>query len=272
MRRIAVAVAVVSSLLVASRAHAQDRDALYTCHVPPAGTKVSVSFKPDTEVRDLAVWVSGFTCKNVVFGAELARCAARVDIISPVEMTPKQAVALFVDALDAVGLVATIKQDTIIIKPGKDAALECTEPAEPPSTPATPSTPDPLPPDPSAPDQQVKGWPGIVRLDDTHATVTRALVEQLRADPTPLMKGARIVPSLTDGKPDGFKLYAIRPGSIYAQVGIANGDKITAVNGAPALPPDQAEAAVEKASHGDRFVLGLVRRGKPMTLTITIVP
>src|SRR5579862_5928040 len=97
-----VLLVVVASLSFAARARAQD-DTMYTCKVPAAGVKMSASFAPGTSVRDLAVWVSGFTCKNVVIGAELARCAAKVDVISPTPMTSKQAVGLFVDALDAVG-------------------------------------------------------------------------------------------------------------------------------------------------------------------------
>lgn len=53
-------------------------------------------------------------------------------------------------------------------------------------------------------------------------------------------RAARIVPSVRDGKPHGFKLYAIRPGSIYVVLGLRNGDTITAVNGDDITTPDKA--------------------------------
>jgi hypothetical protein len=259
------AVVVVLSLGFASHAHADDP--LYACYVPPAGTKVSVSFAPDTSVRDLAVWVSGFTCKNVVFGAELARCAARVDIISPVEMTPKQALALFVDSLDAVGLKATIKADTIIIKAGPDSARECNALA-PVAAVVAPAAPDPS----AAVDADGVDLSGATSIDDTHATVTRALVDRLRADHSLILKASRIVPWVQDGKLVGFKLYAIRPTSILARVGLANGDSVVGVSGTPAVDADKTAAALEKAARGDQLVLDLVRRGNRTELTITVVP
>ena len=261
-----VAVVVVVSLF-AARARAQD-DTMYTCKVPAAGVKLSASFAPGTSVRDLAVWVSGFTCKNVVIGAELARCAARVDVISPTPMTPKQAVALFVDALDAVGLVVTVKADTIVVKPGPDAWRECSAASSSSSTLPTPAPPDPSAPPPS--DDDFSAW--IKLIDAEHATIRRALVERLRADPSPILKSARVVPYVKDGKPDGLKLYAIRPSSIFALAGFANGDRVVAIDNVPTPDAAPVEAALEKAAKRDAVTFGLVRRGNPMTLTITVVP
>jgi general secretion pathway protein C len=44
-------------------------------------------------------------------------------------------------------------------------------------------------------------------------------------------KGARVVPAVKNGKPDGFKLYAIRPSSVYSKLGLTNGDTIQSING-----------------------------------------
>ncbi|CAN5906797.1 hypothetical protein BH11MYX2_BH11MYX2_20900 [soil metagenome] len=43
--------------------------------------------------------------------------------------------------------------------------------------------------------------------------------------------GARFVPHVQDGKTNGFKMYAIRPGSSFAKGGLQNGDLVTAVDG-----------------------------------------
>src|SRR5580765_4523172 len=50
---------------------------------------------------------------------EVAKNATRLVIAAPNDMTPKQALKLFIDSMDAAGLVATDKGDTITIKPGK---------------------------------------------------------------------------------------------------------------------------------------------------------
>src|SRR5690349_5384981 len=87
-------------------------DALYACKAAAADAKMTVSFKPDTSIYDLSVWLSSFTCKNVVFSADVAKRASKVTVIAPAAVTPKQAVKLFTDAVDALGLTVTQKGDT----------------------------------------------------------------------------------------------------------------------------------------------------------------
>ena len=71
-----------------------------------------------------------------------------------------------------------------------------------PSTPSVPRTPpDPL-------------LDKIVKVDDTHYTIPTATVDAVYADPQTFARGARIVPSIRNGLPDGIKVYAIRPSSI----------------------------------------------------------
>ena len=41
---------------------------------------------------------------------------------------------------------------------------------------------------------------------------------------------ARIVPSFKDGVAQGFKLFSIRPDSIYSKIGIQNGDVIKRIS------------------------------------------
>jgi len=95
-----------------------DDDQLYKCREASPDTKITVNFKPDASLRDLTVWLAGFTCRNVVFSADVVRAAPTVTVISPHTMTPKQALQLFVDAVEATGLVVTVRSDTIVIKLG----------------------------------------------------------------------------------------------------------------------------------------------------------
>ena len=74
----------------------------------------------------------------------------------------------------------------------------------------------------------VAGWPGwpalagITRVDATHYTLARDLIDRVLATPTPLLRAARIVPAIADGQPVGVKLYAIRPGSPLAETSRTN--------------------------------------------------
>jgi general secretion pathway protein C len=80
---------------------------------------------------------------------------------------------------------------------------------------------------------------GIKKLDDSNYEIDRALVDKVLANPLAFAKGARVVPAVKNGKPNGFKFYAIRPNSVYAKIGLSNGDTLNAVNGFELTTPDK---------------------------------
>ena len=81
-----VAIALVAAALAAAltRPAVADDDApLYACQPVAATTRLTVSFKPETSVADLAVWVAGFTCESVIIAPDVAKYATRVQLITP---------------------------------------------------------------------------------------------------------------------------------------------------------------------------------------------
>ncbi len=111
---------------------------------------------------------------------------------------------------------------------------------------------------------------GIRRVDDTTVEFDRGLADELIADPLPLTKGARVMPSTKDGVSNGFRLYAIRPGSVFARLGFANGDTVTHINGLDVSTADRALAAYDQVRNAKAVTLAVIRRGKPITLTIRV--
>ena len=71
-------------------------------------------------------------------------------------------------------------------------------------------------------------------------TIRRGLLDRLLADPMAVAKSARIVPAFTAGMPAGFKLYAIRAGSLFAALGLQNGDTVVTINGFDLASPDKS--------------------------------
>jgi hypothetical protein len=110
----------------------------------------------------------------------------------------------------------------------------------------------------------------IVVIDGTHRKVTRALVTRLLANPMAALERARIVPAMEHGKPVGFKLYAIRPRSLLARLGLANGDTLVRVNGLELSSADDALQVYTKLRAATSVELELVRLGKPVTIAISI--
>ena len=64
----------------------------------------------------------------------------------------------------------------------------------------------------------------------------------------------------------GYKLYAIRATSLFAHLGIQNGDTLVKLDGADIDDRDQ----LDHARTAKEFVFELVRRGDPFEVTITL--
>jgi len=130
--------------------------------------------------------------------------------------------------------------------------------------------PDPPPAPPDSPDD-LGG--AITKLTDTSFDVDVGVIAKMLASPMQLAKTARFVPAVRDGKPHGFKIYAVRPSSAVAKLGVANGATILSIDG-HAL--DSAENALAlftalRDMHARQTVtVAIERAGKPLTLTYTI--
>ncbi len=156
-----------------------------------------------------------------------------------------------------------------------DGSQPATPPAPPPAAPTMGGDPtagsaaDP-PSDPALDGLIAKT---VQPTSDTTFDVDVAGIDKLLANPVAVGKGARVVPAVANGKPDGFKLYAIRPASLYERLGFVNGDTVKAVNGTAI---DTAATALEvytkirDLKKGDSVSVSLMRRGKPLTLTYTL--
>jgi general secretion pathway protein C len=111
---------------------------------------------------------------------------------------------------------------------------------------------------------------GVKKIDDTTYEIDKGLVEKALANPMALAKGARVVPAVKNGKPDGFKLYAIRPSSVYAKLGLTNGDTLQSINGFELTSADKALEVYTKLREATQLQVEITRRGKPMTLNYSI--
>lgn len=105
---------------------------------------------------------------------------------------------------------------------------------------------------------------------DTGFTLSRTAFDAALTDSGSMASEARIVPNFQDGRATGFKLYAIRPDSLFASCGVKNGDVLQRVNGMEINSPDMALEAYSKLKNAGRIELALTRAGKPETVLITL--
>lgn len=75
-----------------------------TCHRLPAGKRLRLNLKPNTDLVDLISWISAITCKQFIVPGSIPTQGKTVTIIAPQPITAAEAYDLFLSALDSVGL------------------------------------------------------------------------------------------------------------------------------------------------------------------------
>lgn len=112
--------------------------------------------------------------------------------------------------------------------------------------------------------------PVALKCVGNRCTLTREEVDALLDNPGRLAKEARIVPAIKDGKTSGFKLFGIRAGSLFASIGLQNGDTVTELAGVPLTDVEAAMRAVEAAKKVDAVVFKGTRKDQPFELSVAV--
>jgi general secretion pathway protein C len=85
------------------------------------------------------------------------------------------------------------------------------------------------------------------------------------------MTQARMVPNFTpDRQVDGFRIFQIRPGSIFQKLGLRNGDVIQRVNGIKLDDPTKGLELFTALKNLSNFTIDLKRNNVNMTMTYTV--
>ena len=107
-------------------------------------------------------------------------------------------------------------------------------------------------------------------MDESSWLIDKREVDQASANMSQLMTQIRVVPNFTDGQPDGFKVFAIRPGSLFSKIGLQNGDVLKRVNGIDLQGPEQAFEAYQTLKDQTSLQIDLVRRNENRTFSYEI--
>ncbi len=133
----AVTVALLAPVLAPARAFAQPtttptpatpaapdpaNDPLYSCKKRTG--QITVTFKPETELKDLITWVMGFTCRNFLMDPRIVSTGKKVTVIAPLPMSQTEAYNLFLAALSTMGLTVVPKGNVMRIVDAPSAKSE----------------------------------------------------------------------------------------------------------------------------------------------------
>ncbi len=104
----------------------------------------------------------------------------------------------------------------------------------------------------------------------SRVVLSKKEVKSSLKDMASFLRQVRIIPYMEHGKPQGFQLLDIVPGSIVAKVGLKNGDVIERVNGKPILTPQDAMQFFSALENGNGVVLSVKRRQESMTIAVDL--
>ena len=101
-------------------------------------------------------------------------------------------------------------------------------------------------------------------------TVRRSDVQDALQNINTLLSQVRIRPHFKDGKADGLALSNIKGDSIFAKLGLRDGDIVQGVNDRPITSPDDIVSFYNKLTSGSRISLQINRRGQERTINYRI--
>ncbi len=114
------------------------------------------------------------------------------------------------------------------------------------------------------------GGEGVTDNGNGNYTIAGSEIDKALGDMNEVATQARIVPSFQNGKANGFKLFSIKPNSIYQKIGLQNGDVISKINGYEMNSPDKALEIYAKLKDSQSIQIDLKRRGKDMSMNYTV--
>jgi general secretion pathway protein C len=111
----------------------------------------------------------------------------------------------------------------------------------------------------------------ITRLDQDRFKVERDDVDEVMQNPTNLFSQARILPKYDEGTMVGLQINAIKPGSLFEEIGIQSGDVITKLNGITIDNPQESAKVLTEFSEAETFTVDVEREdGSSDTLEFSI--
>lgn len=145
------------------------------------------------------------------------------------------------------------------------------------------STREPTAPAPSAA-ELTAGWPaapseeatasvlaGISAIDESRFAITSAALDALIADGPRFAAHLRAFSLYERGAPQGIKLYSIRPGSVWAALGLQSGDTLVELNGIALTDAAQVVRASREIPAMSALRLRVRRRDGAVELTYRVI-
>jgi general secretion pathway protein C len=92
-----------------------------------------------------------------------------------------------------------------------------------------------------------------VRETQSGMAVSRETIQKSMRDPSELLSQARVLPKFEQGQMVGLQVNGIKPGSLFQEIGLQEGDVITQFNGIAINSPDQSAKIFSELANAAEF-------------------
>ncbi len=164
---------------------------------------------------------------------------------------------------DQARVVAISRCRVVVLRGGSEEVIECPEPDADTKKKASPVRY-------SGSTKQEEGGYEIRQMSENQFVVDESEVEKALGNINQLLTQIRVVPNFQDGKADGFKVFAIKPDSIFSKVGLKNGDVIRKVNDNDITSPEKAFQVFQQLRNEKNLQIEISRRGQTQSLNYEI--
>jgi general secretion pathway protein C len=136
------------------------------------------------------------------------------------------------------------------------------------AVPAAGTAPAPPSPPPGATSQVSDDQ--IRKTGDDRYLIARGEVDHTLENLSDVFTQMRAVPNIESGRTTGFRLFAIRPGSIFEKIGLLNNDVVQRINGVELNDPAKAMTLFQDLQGQTRLSVDVLRGSETRTLSYEI--
>ena len=128
----------------------------------------------------------------------------------------------------------------------------------------------PMTPPAAAPPTRTEAPQQVASLGGGNFVLDQRALNNALDNPAQVMTAARLLPRQKGGKIEGFRASEVKPGGLFAMIGIKNGDVLVRLNEFPIDAPDKALQSLVALKGQNRLKLDVIRDGQPQTLNYDI--
>lgn len=166
------------------------------------------------------------------------------------------------DAIQDAVIKMILRGKVVLTVGDQDQILTMDETPQPPGTQRVASRTSGATPGRPTAQRPVSRSPG----SESTVTVDRSDVEESLTNINRLLSQVRIRPHFRDGKPDGLAVSSIKDDSLFAKLGLQDGDVVQAVNDKEIRSPDDVLDLYKRLRSGSEVAIQIERRGRGETI------